>query len=182
MQNPWQTLSIETVYDNPWIQVTHREVLNPAGKPGIYGKVHFKNLAIAIVPLDDEGNTWLVGQFRYTLDQYSWEVPEGGGKLDVEPLVSAQRELLEETGIRAGAWLEIGEIHLSNSVTDERGLIFVAKDLTFGEAEPEETEDLRVRKLPFDEAVEMVLRGEITDGFAVAALLKTKVLRDRGMV
>ncbi len=182
MKNPWQTQSIQSVYENPWIQVTHREVLNPAGKPGIYGVVHFKNIAIAIVPLDNEGNTWLVGQYRYTLERYSWEVPEGGGSLDVSPLISAQRELLEETGITASTWIEAGELHLSNSVTDERGLVFVAKDLKIGKPEPEETEQLEIRKLPFEEAVEMVMRGEITDGLAVAAILKVKILKDTGRV
>ncbi len=182
MKNPWQTLDTNIVYDNPWIQITHREVLNPNGNPGIYGVVHFKNLAIAIVPLDDKGYTWLVGQYRYTLETYSWEVPEGGGKLDVEPLLSAQRELQEETGITAKTWLEIGEIHTSNSVTDERGIIFVAKDLSFGEAEPEDTEQLEVRRVHLDEAVEMILRGEITDGLAQVAILKTKIMMDKGLL
>ncbi len=182
MQNPWQTLNIQTVYDNPWIQVTHRNVLNPNGNPGIYGVVHFKNLAIAIVPLDDEGYTWLVGQYRYTLEAYSWEVPEGGGSFNDTPLLSAQRELHEEAGFIAKTWLEIGEIHTSNSVTDERGLIFVAKGLSFGEPNPEDTEQLEVRRVHLDEAVEMVLRGEITDGLAQVALLKTKLLLDRGQL
>jgi 8-oxo-dGTP pyrophosphatase MutT (NUDIX family) len=182
MQNPWQTLDAKIVYDNPWIEVTHRNVLNPNGNPGIYGVVHFKHLAIAVVPIDDEGFTWLVGQYRYTLDAYSWEVPEGGGKLDDLPLAAAKRELLEETGITATTWLEIGEIHTSNSVTDERGIIFVAKDLNFGEAEPEDTEQLELRKVHLDEAVEMILRGEITDGLAQVALLKAKILMDKGLV
>lgn len=182
MTNPWQTLSSTTVYENPWIEVTHREVVNPSGNPGIYGVVHFKNIALAIVPLDAEGYTWLVGQYRYTLEQYSWEVPEGGGPLGMDVLQSAQRELLEETGITAKKWVEIGEIHTSNSVTDERGLIYVATDLAFGEACPEDTEKLEVRRLPFDEAVEMVMRGEITDGLAQVAILKTKLLRDRGLL
>lgn len=182
MQNPWQTLNIQTVYDNPWIQVTHRNVLNPNGNPGIYGVVHFKNLAIAIVPLDDEGYTWLVGQYRYTLEAYSWEVPEGGGSFNDTPLLSAQRELHEEAGIIAKTWLEIGEIHTSNSVTDERGLIFVAMDLTLGEANPEDTEQLEIRRVHIDEAVEMVLRGEITDGLAQVAIMKTKLMLERGQL
>lgn len=182
MQNPWQTLDAEVVYENPWIQVTHRNVLNPNGNPGIYGVVHFKNLAIAIVPIDEEGYTWLVGQYRYTLETYSWEVPEGGGKFEDSPLNAAQRELLEETGIIAKTWLEVGEVHTSNSVTDERGIIFVAKDLHFGTAEPEDTEQLELRRVHLDEAVEMVLRGEITDGLAQVALLKTKMLIEKGQI
>ena len=182
MKNPWQTRNIEVAYENPWLEVTHREVINPSGNPGIYGVVHFKNIALAIVPIDEEGYTWLVGQYRYTLERYSWEVPEGGGCHEIAPLESAQRELQEETGITAKSWIELGEIHTSNSVTDERGLIFVAKDLSFGEPNPEDTEQLEVRRVHLDEAVEMVMRGEITDGLTMAAILKVKILRDRGLV
>lgn len=181
-KNPWQTLSKKVAYDNPWIEVTHREVLTPAGTPGIYGVVHFKNIAIGIVPLDADYHTWLVGQYRYTLNAYSWEIPEGGGPLGEDPLLSAQRELQEETGISAGKWTKIFDFHTSNSVTDEFGLAYVAQDLSFGEAEPEETEELKVRKLPFAEAVEMVMRGEITDALAMTAILKTKILIDRGEI
>jgi len=172
-ENPWITKTICQVYDNPWIAVTHREVVNPAGGAGIYGVVHFKNLAIGIVPLDEWGNTWLVGQYRYTLGRYSWEIPEGGGPLGVPPLESAKRELQEETGIEALVWTELLEMHLSNSVTDELGIAFVAQGLAFGTARPEETEQLQVRCLPFTQAVEMLLSGEITDALSIAALLKT---------
>lgn len=171
-KNPWQTLSINQVYDNPWIQVTHRDVLNPSGGAGIYGIVHFKNAAIGIVPLDKEGYTWLVGQYRYALGCYSWEIPEGGGPLNTPLLESAQRELLEETGIRAKSWTPLLEMHLSNSVSDEYGIVYVAQELTFGTAQPEETEQLQLRRIPFSEALEMVLQGDITDSLSVAALLK----------
>jgi 8-oxo-dGTP pyrophosphatase MutT (NUDIX family) len=181
MENPWQTLSNTVVYDNNWIQVSHRDVINPSGGTGIYGKVHFKNIAIGIIPIDAAGNTWLVGQYRYTIDQYTWEIPEGGGALDVDPLASAQRELLEETGIRAAKWTKIIDLHLSNSVTDEYGIVYLAEDLTFGAAEPEETEDLTIRKLPFSEVVAMAMRGDITDALAVAAILKYHILRSNGL-
>lgn len=181
-ENPWQTIDKETVYENPWIKVTHNNVLNPSGNPGIYGVVHFKNKAIAIIPLDENNNTWLVGQYRYTLERYSWEIPEGGGPLHDSPLASAKRELLEETGISAKTWISAGTLHLSNSITDEEAFLYVAKDLTFGEAQPEETEDLRVKKLPFQEVVEMVMNGEITDGLAVAAILKIKLMMDRRLI
>jgi 8-oxo-dGTP pyrophosphatase MutT (NUDIX family) len=176
-ENPWTTLTNQVVYDNPWIQVTHRDVLNPSGGKGIYGVVHFKNTAIGIVPLDTEGNTWLVGQYRYTLDRYSWEIPEGGGPVGTDPLRSAQRELLEETGIRADRWTLLLETHLSNSVTDEYGVAYLAEDLHFGEAEPEETEQLQLRKLPFSEAVQMVLRGDITDALSIMAILSVAARR-----
>lgn len=178
--NPWKTLNIKDIYDNPWITVTHREVLTPAGNPGIYGLVHMKNLAIGILPLDENYDTWLVGQFRYPLNRYSWEIPEGGCPFDEEPLKGAQRELLEETGIRAAKWTKILDIDLSNSVTDETGVAFVAQELTFGEAEPEETEQLQVKKLPFSTVVDMVMRGEITDTLSVVTILKAHILMERG--
>lgn len=179
-KNPWQLKNKKVVYDNPWIEVTHHEVLNPANKPGIYGKIHFKNIAIGILPLDEEMNTWIVGQYRFPLDQYSWEIPEGGGKIDIDPLVSAQRELKEETGIVAGDWKEILRLHTSNSVSDELGIIYLAKDLSFFEAQPDEDEDLSIRKIPFSQLADMVLKGEITDSLSVAAVLKVKILLDSG--
>lgn len=180
--NPWKTHSIKTVYENPWIEVSHREVTNPSGGPGIYGMVHFKNVAVGVIPLDDEGNTWLVGQYRYTLEQYSWEIPEGGGPLAVSPLSAGQRELAEETGMTAERWTPLLEMHLSNSVSDEYGVVFLAQKLTPGTAHPEDTEDLNVRKLPFSEVVEMVMRGEITDSLSVAGVLKLNELIRRGEV
>lgn len=177
--NPWTTLSSRTVYSNKWIELTENEVINPSGGKGIYGKVHFKNKAIGIVPVDRHNNTWLVGQFRYTLNAYSWEIPEGGGPLDESPLASAQRELEEETGLRADQWTELMRIHTSNSVTDEEGIIYLAEQLTEGPNRPEETEgDLVVKKLPLAEAIAMVMRGEITDSMSVAALLKIGRLKN----
>lgn len=180
--NPWKTLDTDTVYDNPWIQVSHRNVINPSGGTGIYGLVHFKNVAIGIVPLDGEGFTWLVGQFRYPLGRYSWEIPEGGGPHAIPLIESAQRELLEETGIRAGRWTALLEMHLSNSVTDEFAVAFVAQELEFGDAQPEETELLQLRRIPFDEALEMVFENKITDALSVAALLKTNEWLRRGLL
>ncbi len=173
-ENPWKVLSAEEVYDNPWIRLTKYDVINPGGGKGIYGKVHFKNHAIGVLALDDHMNTWLVGQYRFVLDAYSWEIPEGGCPLNTSPLESAKRELKEETGFSAARWTEIQTLHLSNSVSDELGYIFVAQNLTAGDAEPEETEDLNVRKLPFEDAYQMVLRGEITDSISIIAILKVK--------
>jgi 8-oxo-dGTP pyrophosphatase MutT (NUDIX family) len=179
MENPWKTLTTRTVYDNPWIRVDEHDVINPSGGKSLYGKVSFKNKAIGIIPIDDEDNTWLVGQYRYPLNQYSWEIPEGGGPLGIPPLESAQRELKEETGLTAKRWELILRMHLSNSVTDEEAFIYVAEELEQGEYELEETEaDLVVKKLPLLEAVKMVMTGEITDSISVAALLKVARLKN----
>lgn len=177
MQNKWKTLTRDIRYDNPWIQVTHREVINPTGGRGIYGVVHFKNWAIGVVPIDADGYTWLVGQYRYPLDCYSWEIPEGGCPVGENPLLAAQRELREETGLAAGRWTKLLDFHLSNSVSDEYGILYLAEDLTPGEAEPEDTEDLQLRRLPLAEAIDMVMRGEITDAMSVMALQRVALMR-----
>jgi 8-oxo-dGTP pyrophosphatase MutT (NUDIX family) len=178
IKNPWTTLSGDVKYDNPWITVTEFQVINPSGGRGIYGKVHFKNKAIGIIPVDKELNTWLVGQYRYTLNAWHWEIPEGGGPLKEDPLASAQRELREETGLIAKSWSEIIHLHTSNSVTDEEGHIFLAEDLQEGSSELEATEaDLKVWKLPLKEALDMVLAGKITDSMSVMAILKVARLK-----
>ena len=178
MKNKWKKLNSERVYDNSWISVEHHDVITPSNTQGIYGKVLFKNLAIGVVPLDKHQNTWLVGQYRYTIDQYSWEIPMGGGDLFTDPLVSAQRELREETGLTASNWNHIMTLHTSNCVTDEIGHVYLAQDLKQGDPEFDETEDLEIKKLHFYEAYAMVMDGSITDAISVAALLKTKVLMD----
>nr|ART39905.1 J521 [uncultured bacterium] len=181
-ENPWQTLTFNVRYDNPWITVTHHDVLKPNGEPGIYGTVHFKNLALGVIVLDDEMNTWLVGQYRYPLDHYSWEIPEGGGDPVIDPLVSIQRELKEETGIEAQSWRRLLQMELSNSVSDEEAIVFLATDLSFGKATPDDTEDLALKKLPFDEAYAMALDGRITDAISVVAILRVRLLQLEGQL
>lgn len=179
VKNPWKTLAEKNIYDNPWINVEEHQVINPGGGKGIYGKVHFKNLAIGIIPIDEEGNTWLVGQYRYTIDEYSWEIPMGGGPLNDDILESAKRELKEETGLSAKTWINIMRIHTSNSVSDEVGYVFLAEDLSEGERKLEESEaDLKLWKLPFSEALEMVIKEEITDSLSVAGILKAARLKN----
>src|ERR1700712_949568 len=113
--NPWKIVNQKMIYENPWIKLTEFQVINPSGGNGIYGKVHFKHRAVGVIPLDEKGNIWLVGQYRFTLNQYSWEIPEGGGRMDENPLDAAKRELLEETGLVAREWTKIMTMHLSNS-------------------------------------------------------------------
>jgi 8-oxo-dGTP pyrophosphatase MutT (NUDIX family) len=175
-ENPWKITSEKAHYDNPWINVTEYQVINPSGNPGIYGKVHFKNLAIGVLPLDDELNTYLVGQYRFPLNQYSWEMPEGGGPEGTDPLESAKRELLEETGLKASQWTELQRLHLSNSVSDELSIIYLARGLAQFEAEPEDTEQLIINKVPFAQVYQMVCDGHITDAMTVAAVLKVQIM------
>ena len=174
--NPWKQQSSKQIFENPWLSLHEDEVINPGGGISHYGKINFKNLAIGIIPLDEDNNTWLVGQYRYVPDCYSWEIPMGGGPLDIDPLESAKRELKEETGLIAEDWQELMRLHTSNSVTDECGLVYVARGLTQGETEFEEAEDLLIQKVPLDEAVERVTSGEITDAISVAGILRLQLL------
>ncbi|MEM6261453.1 MAG: NUDIX hydrolase [Bacteroidota bacterium] len=179
LRNPWTTRQAVDKYDNPWINVTEFQVLNPAGNPGIYGVVHFKNMAIGVVPYED-GKIWMVGQYRYPLKRFSWEIPEGGGPMGVPPLESAKRELLEETGLTAENYEAIVEMHLSNSVTDEWGIVYLATDLKRGEAMPEETEELHHKMMSLEEVYEQVEAGQITDSLTVAAIYKLMLMKAKG--
>ena len=170
--NPWITHSTREIYANAWIALTEHDVTNPGGGKSLYGKVHYKAYALGIIPLDEDQNTWLVGQYRYPLDEYSWEIPMGGGPLDISRIESAQRELKEETGLSAQKWTELCKIHLSNSVSDEVGYAYLAEGLTEGETEFEETARLDIRKLPFKEVVTMCEQGEITDSLSVVAIYR----------
>lgn len=172
----WKRLTSTTVYDNPWITVYDEQVINPAGGENRYGRVSFKNRAVAILPLAENGDTWLVGQQRYTLGAYSWELPMGGAPLHEDPLAAAKRELREETGLRATRWSEIMQLHLSNSITDEVGIVYLAEDLAEGPTAFDETEVLDVRRLPLQDAVRMAESGEITDALSIAALLRLRHL------
>lgn len=168
----WKTLESKVVYDNPWITLREDRVINPGGGENEYGHIHFKKTAIGIVPLDDDGNTWIVGQDRYTLGEYSWEVPMGASEANEEPLDTARRELQEETGLTAGRMTQLMKLHTSNSITDEVGYVFVAEALEEGETNFDEMEVLDIRKLPLADVVAMIERGEMTDAISVAAILR----------
>ncbi len=179
---PWKTLTTTTPFESPWIKIEHSEVITPGDTDGTYSVVHFKNYAAGIIPLDDEGNTWIVGQYRYPLKKYTWEMPEGGAPIGTSILESAKRELLEEVGLKANDWMEIQVTHLSNSATDEYGVIYLARNLEEFEPEPEIDEDLQIRKLPFDEFYQMILDGEITDSMTVMAGYKVKLMMLNGEI
>lgn len=175
--NPWRTRSRRVAYENKWITVHHDEVTRPDGQAGIYGVVRFANLAIGVVAIDAQDRVLLVGQYRYPLDLYSWEIPEGGSPRGEDPLRGAERELREETGFRAKRWTKLGVAHLSNSVTDEAAIYYLAEELEPGDAEPEGTEQLQTKWVDFSEALRMVAEGEITDAISVMALLRFDQLR-----
>lgn len=174
--SPWKTLKREVKYDNPWIRVEEHKVINPAGGDGIYGTVNFKNKAVAIIALFENGDTLLVGQFRYPLQEYHWELPMGGAPGSESPLECAKRELKEETGFVASRWQKILHMHLSNSITQEVGFGFIAEDLQAGEMSLEDTEDITVRRLPFEDVFQRIMTGEITDAMTVATVMKIRLL------
>jgi 8-oxo-dGTP pyrophosphatase MutT (NUDIX family) len=170
-KNPWTKIKSELKYENPWIRVREDAVLKPSGEPGIYGVVEFKNTAVGVIAINKRREVVLVGQYRYPLNEYSWELPEGGCPEGERPLAAAKRELLEETGLRARKWKKLFVMSLSNSSTDERAVVFLATDLSQHLSAPEDTEVLKKKTIPLTKAIKMVFSGEITDAISVAALL-----------
>lgn len=181
-KNPWKLVQQKSIYENPWIKVDHHDVITPGGESGIYGVVGFKNWAIGMIPLDKNLNTWIVGQYRYPINQYSWEIPEGGGPIGESALETAKRELSEEVGLSAKKWTKLQSFHLSNSVSDEYGELFLAQELEEFENHPDPEEELVVRKLPFKDVFKMVLSGEITDSMSIMAIYKVQYLIDNNLI
>lgn len=171
---PWAKGEARIVYENPWIAVTEQTAVAPTGAPAVYGVVGFKNLALAVLPIHEDGSVVLVGQHRFPFGDYSWEIPEGGGPKGEEPLVGAKRELAEETGLAAGEWREILRVQLSNSVTDELAIGYLATDLApaQGVHHADDTEEITQVRVPFGEALEAVNAGHIRDALTVAMLLR----------
>ena len=182
INNPWEILKSEEVYDSPWISVTKHDVLDPSKAKGTYSVVHFKHVAIGVLPLDDNYNTWIVGQYRFPLNKYTWEIPEGGGALTELPVDAAKRELSEEVGIAAKRWRKIQEFDISNASTDEKGVLFLAQELSFHQAHPDGNEELSVKKISFEELYQMVLAGEVTDSLSVLAVLRVKDMMNKNEI
>ncbi len=179
---PWVVHDTRTGFENSWIRVEDSRVTHPGGSPGTYGVVRFANIACGVLPIDDEGHTWLVGQHRFAVDAYSWELPEGGGAQERSPQASAARELKEETGFEAAHYQGLGKWYLSNSVTDEVAYGFLAWGLKAGEAAPEASEALAVKRVPFAKLVAMVRAGEITDAFTHLMVMSALDMARRGEV
>ena len=176
----WKTISKKDIYENAWIKVSHHEVINPSGNNGIYGVVHFHHKAIGIIAVDEQLNIVLVGQDRYPLNAYSWEIPEGGCPIGEDNLSAAKRELKEETGLEASQWEPLCKFHLSNSVTDEEGQLFLARNLKAGNSSPEETENLSVKRVTLEEALLLIDRGEITDAITIMGIYKLALMKSNG--
>jgi 8-oxo-dGTP pyrophosphatase MutT (NUDIX family) len=182
LASPWTTNSTRLVYENPWIKVREDKVIQPDGKPGIYGVVQFKNTAIGVLPIDEEGKICLVGQYRYAIESYSWEIPEGGCVEGEDHLDAAKRELIEETGMVAAKWTKLGSAYLSNSVSDELAVYYLATELTKGTPKPEGTEQLAYKQVTFDQALDMVMTGEITDALSILTITNYGILRAQNKV
>ena len=176
---PWTRRSRRVAYDNPWVTIWHDEVTRPDGAPGIYGVVHFANVAVGIVAVDEQDRVVLVGQHRYALDEFSWEIPEGGVPRSETPLDGARRELREETGLEGAKWREIGRSYLSNSISDEIAIFYLVTGLSPGEASPDGTEALSIQWLPFEEVLSMTLDGRITDALTMLAIQRVALDRAR---
>jgi len=179
--NPWVTVKSKIIYENDWIKVQDDTVKTPAGTDGIYGVVQFKNRAVGVVPYE-AGYIWLVGQTRYVLDEYSWEIPAGGCPENENLMECAHRELQEETGISADNLEPLLQMHLSNSICDEWGIIYLATDLKHGQTMHEQTEDISVRKVSLDTFYEAVESGHITDSLSVAACYKLMLMKHTGQL
>jgi len=181
---PWVRGEGREVYDNPWIRVTEFAATAPTGRPAQYGLVSFKNQAVAVLPLFDDGTTVLVGQHRLPAGDYSWEIPEGGSRVGGDPLEGAKRELAEETGLQAAEWHEVMRAQLSNSVTDEEMYGYLALGLSRARAgqEMDDTEALETVRVPFREALEAAMAGHIKDMLTVAMLLKAYHMAREGLL
>jgi len=181
--NPWKRLSSREIYRNPWIRVREDQVIRPDGQPGIYGVVETR-VATGALALTPKRDLCLVGQYRYTMDCYSWEIVEGGTDPGESPLEAIRRELEEEAGLAAEQWMPLGgEIHVSNCHSSERGYVYVATELRPVPARPDPTEQLLIRWVPLADAVRMVMDGRIQDSISmIGILMADRALREGTLV
>lgn len=177
--NPWISHKSVSLFENDWLTLERNDVTRPDGSEGDYTLVRFRNRAVGVVPYE-AGGVWMVGQTRFALNQYSWEIPEGGVPAGEDMLEAAKRELKEETGLTARQYVHLLDLHTSNSVTDEWGQIYLATDLTKGASEPEPSEDITCLFVTLDEALQAIDDGRVTDAMTVAALYKVAMMRERG--
>ena len=177
--NPWRTLASSLKYGNRWFSVREDDVIRPDGQRGTYSVVSAERIATGIVPLWPDDSVTLVGQFRYAVNEYSWEIPEGGGPFDVDPLETAKRELQEEAGLAAGTWQFLGRVHTSNCFVNEVCHVYLATDLSEVGARPDPEEVLQAQRVPFDRAIEMTRDGSITDAITIAGLFWARLKRSR---
>jgi ADP-ribose diphosphatase len=172
-RNPWKTLSSRVVSSNPWFRLRRDQVIRPDGKRGTYNTL-LAPPAVGVVPCFDDGSILIVGQYRYSISRYSWEIPEGGGRPGERPIETARRELEEETGFRASALKSLGTFHTSNCFTDETAFLFCARGLEPGVPHQDGTEELATRRIAFEAAFRMAVAGKITDSLTIVALFRMK--------
>ena len=178
-QNPWKTISTRMAYENAWIRVREDQVIRPDGGPGIYGVIEIRP-SVAVVAIDEQDRVVLVGQWRYSVNRFSWELPRGGSNPGEANLLEvAKRELAEETGLRAEHWRELGPVDVCIGVSDDVQTLYLATGLSRTEQRLDPEEEITVEWRPFEEAVKMAIDGRIREVCSIAALLRAAMLRGR---